>query len=95
MSSHEAWVNELKECGYAEVDSSGIHEVGQRVRHSGEQYPEAYAEGTSTIEHILVRGNDVEIIIHRDKPRWSATDTHSQWSNRYTIPVKTIGSSDS
>jgi hypothetical protein len=87
MSNHEDWANRLLECGYSEVESKGIHEVGQRVRHSGERYPEAMDNGTSTIEHIFVRGNDVELIIHRDKPLWSRTDTHSQWANFHTIPV--------
>ena len=90
MSNHEDWAKSLSERGYEEVDTVGILSVGQRVRHSGEQYSEAYRDGTSVIDKIFVKkGNDkdVEVIIHRDKPRWGPTDTHSQWANYHTIPV--------
>ena len=90
MSDHERWAKSLIDCGYSEVTSSGILEVGQRVRHSGERYPEAYDNGTSVIEKILVRGTDVEVIIHRDTPLWSPTDTHSQWANYHAIPVRKL-----
>lgn len=72
MSTHEDWAKSLLDRGYEEVTSSGLLTVGQRVRHTGEQYSEAHHEGTSTIEKIFVKkGNDkdVEVIIHRDKPR--------------------------
>jgi hypothetical protein len=90
MSNPEDWANRLLECGYEEVKHNGLLEVGQRVRHSGEQYSEAYSKGTSVIERIFVRENDVEVIIKRDEPRWSPTDTHSQWANYHTIPVKPL-----
>lgn len=93
MSNHERWVKGLLDCGYSEVSSKGILEVGQRVRHSGEQYSKAYDEGTSVIEHILVRGTDVEVIIHRDEPRFGPNDTHSQWANYHTIPVNKLQTS--
>ena len=93
MSNPEDWAKSLLERGYEEVTSSGVLEVGQRVRHSGERYSEAYDKGTSTIEKIFVKKNDekdVEVIIHRDEPRWSPTDTHSQWANYHTIPVRPL-----
>lgn len=88
MGNHEDWAKGLLDSGYSEVTEIGVWSVGQRVRHSGEQYSKAYNEGTSVIERIFVRNDrDVEIIIHRDEPRWSPTDTHSQWANYHTIPV--------
>jgi hypothetical protein len=91
MADPDKWAQSLLDSGYTEVDEIRIWKVSDRVRHSGEQYSKAYDNGTSTIERIFTRGeSDIEIIIHRGEPRWSPTDTHSQWANYHTIPVRPI-----
>lgn len=70
-----------------------IPKVGDRVRHAGEQYPEAIRSGTATvIEVIPPRGNrDVswtEIVVQRDKPLWGDMNTRTQWALMATIPVQ-------
>lgn len=73
--------------GYAEVQTAGELHVGQRVRHVGQQYPEAVREGTAVIERIFTRGKDVELIARRDKPEWGPEDTHGFWANYHTATV--------
>lgn len=86
---HEARAAELLGRGYTEVTEAGELFVGQRVRHIGEQYPDAILHGTAVIERIFIKagGKDVELIARRDKPRWGPEDTHGFWANYHTAPV--------
>lgn len=64
--------------GSVEVQEFNGLTVGDRVRHVGEQYPEAYRNGTGTIERIfhLEKSSwaqkhqrpDIELIVKRDNP---------------------------
>jgi hypothetical protein len=84
--------------GYVEVAEIDDLKVGCRIRHRNEQYPEAYHSGTGTVERIFHRKNesferqwghkDVELIVKRDKPRFSPDDTHAFVAN-YHVEVVT------
>ena len=78
--------------GYTEVTEAGRLTVGQRVRHVGEQYPNAMWNGTAVIERIFTRhdGKDVEIIARRDKPLWGPNDTHGFWADYHTASTITV-----
>lgn len=78
----------LLDHGYTEVREHGRLAIGDRVRHVGEQYPEAHT-GTATIERIFVRGErDVELIARRDKPGFGGpTSTHGFWANYHTVKI--------
>ena len=85
----------LLDRGYVEVPEYDRLQVGQRVRHIGEQWSEAYHTGTGVIEKIFYReksswgANDVELIVKRDKPRFGPNDTHGYWASYHTIVVNT------
>lgn len=86
----ETQVQSLLDYGYVEVQEHGCLKVGQRVRHVGQQYSEAYNNGTGTLERIFHRpdrGNDVEVIVKRDKPQFGPHDTHGFWANYHTIVI--------
>lgn len=90
--AHEARAAELLSNGYTEVETAGQLSVGQRVRHVGEQYSDAIWNGTAVIERIFTKadGKDVELIARRDKPGWSATDTHGFWADYHTSAVLSL-----
>lgn len=85
---------ELLSHGYVEIQEAGRLRVGQRVRHAGQQYPEAYRNGTGVIEKIfrsprIIWGKeDVELIVKRDKPMWGPDDTHGYWADYHTAPAE-------
>mgnify|MGYP000535070441 CR=1 FL=1 len=87
MITAQEQAESLLRAGYTEVQTAGELHVGQRVRHVGQQYPEAIREGTAVIERIFTRGKDVELIARRDKPEWGPNDTHGFWANYHTAPV--------
>lgn len=94
--AHEARAAELLANGYTEVETAGRLSVGQRVRHVGEQYSDAIWNGTAVIERIFTKadGKDVELIARRDKPGWSATDTHGFWADYHTSAVLSLDEHD-
>lgn len=96
LPPHEARAAELLGLRYTEAAEAGELFVGQRVRNVGEQYPDAIWNGTAVIERIFTRagGRDVELIVRRDKPRWSPSDTHGFWANYHTTPAITAPPSD-
>ena len=79
---------ELLSSGYLEVDQAGELQVGQRVRHAGQQYAEARRFGTAVIERIFQRAPDIELIVKRDKPEWGPDDTHGYWADYHTVAVR-------
>ena len=88
MTTPESAATALIGSGYTEVQEHAALKVGDRVRHVGEQYTDAYQRGSGVIERIFVRGErDVELIVKRDKPRWSPTDTHGYWADYHTVKV--------
>ena len=78
----------LVRSGYTEATEHGRFRVGCRVRHVGEQYPEA-RDGTATIERIFVHEalGHMEMIVKRDRPQWGPTDTHGFWANYHTVLI--------
>ena len=90
--SAESQAQSLLDAGYTEVTEHNEFEVGCRVRHVGEQYSAAMRDGTGVIERIFIRSRrgivlDVELIVRRDKPKFSATDTHGYWANYHTVVI--------
>lgn len=79
-------VAELRKHGYVDLDEyvyprSGRRlRVGARVRHGGEQYPEALQYGTGNVVALMHRPDsawshswrmpDIEMVMLRDKPRF-------------------------
>lgn len=92
----EQHAEELLSRGYVEVQEFSHLHVGQRVRHVGQQYPEAYRNGTATIERIFRSPRttwgrpDVELIAKRDKPIWGPDDMHAYWADYHAVLVGDI-----
>lgn len=82
----------LLECGYTElfVSPTGIV-PGDRVRHVGERYSEAYDNGTAVVERMFGRmfqdGHHTEFVVRRDKPILDGGDSHGFWAGYATVPV--------
>lgn len=52
--------------------------VGTRVRHRGEQYPEAYERGTGTVVEVVryyPQDRTYEYMVQCDKAPWGGTET--------------------
>lgn len=101
MSSHSLLLvkDDLEQHGYVEVDEHGWIKPGVRVRHVGEQYPEAYDKGTSVVLAVMHKPDsawsqkyhqaDLEIIVERDKPQFGRRITnwaHYQTERAYEQP---------
>jgi hypothetical protein len=88
---------ELLSRDYREITEFEQFRIGQRVRHGGEQWPEAIRNGTGVIERIfqsprIIWGKpDVEFIVRRDKPKFGPDDTHGYWADYHTIIVRSVG----
>ncbi|BAL87338.1 hypothetical protein AMIS_21180 [Actinoplanes missouriensis 431] len=58
------------ECGWQPVDSVREFAPGVRIRHVGQQYPQAYRYGTGVIVTVLQnRREDIELVVAYDEPR--------------------------
>jgi len=76
---------QLREHGYVDLDeytyprSGRVLRVGSRIRHGGEQYPEALTHGTGNVVALLhkpdsawsrsYRAPDIELVVLHDRPR--------------------------
>lgn len=74
---------ELEDQGWEVIDGIGGLLSGQRVRNRGEQYPEAYVNGTAVTFAILRKGQHHEAIVVPDNPwfgraatNWDVLNTH-------------------
>jgi hypothetical protein len=81
-------VAELYKAGYVNLDqftyqrSGRVLRVGARVRHGGEQYPEAFLHGTGNVVALVHRPNsgwsrqwrmpDIELVVLRDRARFAS-----------------------
>lgn len=71
--------------------------VGARVRHIGEQYPEAFRSGTGTVAALLHKPRsgwsqshgqpDIELVMLRDKPRFEGDDGRLSQVAHYHVEV--------
>ncbi len=89
---------DLLASGYQDIEETarGVR-VGDRVRHVGERYDEAYEHGTATVLAIMeLEGSpwsatwgqrDVELIIERDQPPTPDGNRISQWADYHTCAV--------
>lgn len=57
---------------------------GTRVRHGGEQYPEACRDGTANIIGHFWIGNHLEYKVKRDKPRFTDGPLECEWAYYHT-----------
>lgn len=84
----EARAQWLIDHGYEETSEIGDYKVGQRVYHRGQQWPDALANGTGTVERIFHRpagqSKDIELIIKRDAAFLSEDNTHGFWADFLT-----------
>lgn len=86
MTTAQEQADSLVGDGFVEVQEFRHLKIGQRVRHVNQQWPEAHAEGTGTIERIFRQPEgqwertygrpNVELIVKNDKPRFGPDDTH-------------------
>ncbi|GIM88859.1 hypothetical protein [Paractinoplanes toevensis] len=61
----------LHDRGYIDYEQHKTLTAGARVRHRGQQYPEAYRDGTGNIVAVTARNErDVELVVAYDKPRF-------------------------
>lgn len=67
----ESQLTELTANGYKIQDSVGDLAPGVRIRHIGQQYPEAHVHGTGVIVAVVMRREpDVELVVAYDEPRF-------------------------
>lgn len=67
----EQLLAELSGRGYRSEDSIGKLTTGVRIRHRGQQYLEAYENGTGVIVAVTRRmERDVEVVVAYDEPRF-------------------------
>lgn len=104
MSDIEADVQELLGRGYVEVKEINNLKVGARVKHVGQQWGDAYRNGTATIERLFVKERsswsqkmnrpDIELIVKRDKPQFDLeygywADYHTELADNQTVETTT------
>ena len=91
----EADVKDKLAHGYVEVTEINNLKVGARVRHAGQQWSEAYRNGTATIEHIFhkpvsswsqkYKRPDIELIVKRDGEKLD----YGYWADYHTELIDT------
>lgn len=80
---------ELNSRGYVTRDQFKALVPGARIRHRGQQYPEAYNDGTGNIVSVAVRHErDVELVVAYDKPRFEGMSRLTVLAN-YHVDVVT------
>lgn len=60
---------------------------GTRVRHAGEQYPEASTRGTAFVVSSFITNGHLEYRIRRDRPLVQGMSRLTDWSSEATVPV--------
>jgi hypothetical protein len=61
--------------------------VGTRVRHQGEQFPRAYAEGTATVvDTTYPHGDEYQVL--RDEPLHLGGPLLTWWPHHHTVAVQ-------
>ena len=99
MTTPQEHAADLLSRGYVEVSEHKDLAVGTRVRHGNETYRLALMDGTGNIERIFHKpdsswarrwgGDDVELIVKRDKPRFGPNDTHAFVADYHVVPIPT------
>jgi hypothetical protein len=94
----EEQYRELTSYGYKDIDEIKGITVGARVRHGGEQYPEAFRKGTATVRAIMEKDpspwarswgrRDIELIVERDKPLLEGMTHFYQWADYHTCTIQ-------
>lgn len=80
---------ELTARGYQVQDSIGGLARGIRIRHRGQQYAEAYENGTGVIVSVTRRlDRDIEVVVAYDQPRFEGMSRLTVLAN-YHVDVIT------
>lgn len=84
----------LRKDGFIDLDEHEGLKVGSRVRHRGEQYPEAYRDGTAVVLALLRKPNDawsrqwgrpnIELLVLPDRDRFDTGNRIGQWADYHT-----------
>lgn len=85
--------------GYRDIDVHGALRVGARVRHWGEQYCEAYRDGTGVVVALMEKSpsswvaagwgkHDVELIVRTDRDRWGIGSFVGRWADYHTAVIE-------
>jgi len=102
MKTIEEFRNDLRDEGYYDIEATpdGV-KVGDRVHHGGEQYMQAWRDGTATVLAIMEKSPsswstewgqpDIELIVERDLPLTSSSSRVSQWADYHTVKVDDHG----
>jgi hypothetical protein len=87
-------LQDLHDQGYRDIEQHDGLRVGTRVRHRGEQYPEAFRDGTGVVIALTERPDsswslswgmpDVELVVLRDTPRFDGQSRLS-WVAQYHV----------
>lgn len=77
--------------GYVEISEFNGLKPGARVRNAGEQYPEAYRDGTANVLAVFQRDPsswavtyrrpDIEVIVRRDKSLFEDWSPDHRWAD--------------
>ena len=89
MTEADQYAEDLKNRGYAEAGEHNYLKVGQRVRHIGQQYPDAIQQGTGTLERIFVhttKSRDIEVIVKHDEPQFGSD--YGYWADYHTVIIR-------
>lgn len=75
----EAMLAQLHADGYRDIPEHGSLRPGVRIRHRGDQYPQAYDHGTGVVLHVTEKSPsswsvsygapDIEMVVLYDRPR--------------------------
>ncbi|GAA0494203.1 hypothetical protein Ade02nite_20560 [Paractinoplanes deccanensis] len=97
QATAERMLAELHEHGYVDRPEFKGLKPGDRVKHRGEQYPEAYDQGTATVWAVVEKpdsawsrkyhASDVELIVVRDRPFAEGMSRVTSWANYHTEAV--------
>lgn len=70
LAEVERQLTDARGYGWRPVDRVRGYAPGVRIRHVGQQYFEAHDRGTGIIVTVLRRGDQIELIVAYDKPRF-------------------------
>lgn len=88
----------LRAAGYQTTGQHGALRPGTRIRHRGQQYPDAYRHGTGTVVAITHKPNsgwsevwgkpDVELIMLRDAALWEGASRLARLAQYHVAEVE-------
>ena len=77
--------------GWLPVESAKAYKPGVRIRHVGQQYWQAYENGTGVIVAVLKRNDEIELLVAYDEPRFPGGSRITQLGS-YHVDLGPFGS---